>query len=308
MKKVNRSPLISVVIPIHNAEGTIGKCISSVLAQIYTNYELLLIDDGCKDGSGQICDNYALQDKRIKVVHKENGGVSSARNVGLDLAQGIWIVFIDADDWLEPDAFQYFVEVIQNKKIDYLLCGHYLNDIAKPKEGGDMSVRECLDRYDCDMLWEALYRRSIIEENHIRFNEEITLAEDRLFNYQYLRKCNRVYVSGHIFYHYNFGNEDSLSHKGFNIENWSKCQLLIYKELKVIHKEKAIIGFINTFKGTIWARICAGQSLNELVQFYDYVHQEEISLPKSYILRNKVVFYCYCIIQKIKFRVNKIGD
>lgn len=136
MKNININSLISVVVPIHNAEWTMDKCISSVLAQIYTDYELLLIDDGSKDGSGRICDNYALQDKRIKVVHKENGGVSSARNVGLDLAQGTWIVFIDADDWLEPDALQYFAEVTQNKKVDYLLCGHYLNDMKKTKKGG----------------------------------------------------------------------------------------------------------------------------------------------------------------------------
>lgn len=296
-----------MVVPIHNAEWTMDKCISSVLAQIYTDYELLLIDDGSKDGSGRICDNYALQDKRIKVVHKENGGVSSARNVGLDLAKGTWIVFIDADDWLEPDALQYFAEVTQNKKVDYLLCGHYLNDMKKTKKGGEMSVRECLDRYECDKLWEGLYKRSIIEENNIRFDEELTLAEDKLFNYQYLRKCSNVYVSGRIFYHYNFCNENSLSFRGFSIENWSKCQLLIYKELKEIHKEKATIGFINTFKGTVWTRICVGQSLNALVRFYDYVHQEEKSLPGSYILQSKVIFIAYCIIQKIKFRVNKIG-
>ena len=96
-------PKISVIIPVYNAEKYLYRCIDSVLAQTYQDFELLLIDDGSKDSSGAICDEYAAKDARVRVFHKENGGVSSARNVGLDHARGEWITFVDADDWISMD-------------------------------------------------------------------------------------------------------------------------------------------------------------------------------------------------------------
>ena len=92
--------LISVIVPVYNSEQTLHRCIDSILGQTYRNFELLLINDGSKDRSGEICDEYARQDSRVKVFHKENGGVSSARNVGLDNARGDWVTFVDSDDWV----------------------------------------------------------------------------------------------------------------------------------------------------------------------------------------------------------------
>ena len=95
-------PKISVIVPVYNTEKYLHRCIDSVLAQTFTDWELLLIDDGSKDTSGSICDKYAAKDKRIRVFHKENGGVSSARNLGRDYAQGEWVTFVDSDDYIEP--------------------------------------------------------------------------------------------------------------------------------------------------------------------------------------------------------------
>ena len=94
-------PKISVIIPVYNAEKYLYRCIDSVLVQTFTNWELLLIDDGSKDSSGVICDEYAAKDARVRVFHKENGGVSSARNLGLDNARGEWVAFVDSDDYIE---------------------------------------------------------------------------------------------------------------------------------------------------------------------------------------------------------------
>ena len=97
-------PAVSIIVPVYNAERTIGRCIESILNQEYTDFELLLVNDGSTDASGSLCDGYAAKDARIRVIHKKNGGVSAARNTALDLAQGTYLQFLDSDDWLTPDA------------------------------------------------------------------------------------------------------------------------------------------------------------------------------------------------------------
>lgn len=126
-------PIISIIVPVYNTEKYLDKCIQSVLAQTYTNWELLLIDDGSTDSSGAICDKYAAEDNRIRVFHKENGGVSSARNLGLDNAQGEWISFVDADDWIENsmlhDAYQKAMD--ENAEIIFTDIKYHYLDIKK---------------------------------------------------------------------------------------------------------------------------------------------------------------------------------
>ena len=112
---------VSVIVPLYNAEKYAKRCIESVLRQTYNNYELILIDDGSKDRTGEICDHYADIDSRIKVIHKKNGGVSSARNKGLQEAQGEWITFLDADDWIEPN-FLKIVEDSSDHSIDWIFA------------------------------------------------------------------------------------------------------------------------------------------------------------------------------------------
>ena len=114
--------MISIIVPVYNTEKYLDQCIQSVLVQTYTNWELLLINDGSTDLSGTICDQYATKDRRIRVFHKENGGVSSARNVGLDNARGKWIMFIDADDWVEPSMLKELRTVALDNNADYVYC------------------------------------------------------------------------------------------------------------------------------------------------------------------------------------------
>ena len=106
------NPKISVIIPVYNAESTLRRCVDSVLAQTFTDFECLLINDGSKDKSGEICDEYAIRDSRVRVFHKENGGVSSARNVGLDNATGEWIAFVDSDDWVGRNIWSRFPVIL----------------------------------------------------------------------------------------------------------------------------------------------------------------------------------------------------
>ena len=139
------NPKISVIIPVYNAESTLRRCVDSVLAQTFTDFECLIINDGSKDRSGAICDEYAARDSRVKVFHKENGGVSSARNVGLDNATGEWIAFVDSDDWAGEKYLESFSEyldadliisgiqsvnkneIVANRESEYIDGGLYLD-------------------------------------------------------------------------------------------------------------------------------------------------------------------------------------
>jgi len=118
------NPLISIIIPVYNAKEYLRRCLDSILRQNYTNIEVLLIDDGSSDGSEAICDEYALLDKRIKVIHQKNTGVSAARNVGLDLAKGDYISFVDSDDWIENDLLETLLN-ISKESGSYIVVSNY---------------------------------------------------------------------------------------------------------------------------------------------------------------------------------------
>ena len=128
---MNQCPKISIIVPIYKTEQYLQRCIDSILAQTFTNFELLLIEDGSPDNSGKICDKYALIDSRIKVYHKENGGVSSARNLGLDHATGEWITFCDSDDWVNKDWLELF---ILNSNTDMVIQSYYVSTITNPEK------------------------------------------------------------------------------------------------------------------------------------------------------------------------------
>ncbi|MDO4756933.1 MAG: glycosyltransferase family 2 protein, partial [Parabacteroides sp.] len=117
-----QQPLITVIVPVHNVKDSIHQCVDSVLKQTYSNFELLLIDDGATDGSGDICDSYVEQDNRVRCCHKENGGVSSARNLGLDNAKGELITFLDSDDYFDPDMLEYLYGLLALTGANYSKC------------------------------------------------------------------------------------------------------------------------------------------------------------------------------------------
>ena len=121
------NPKVSVIVPVYNVEKLLQRCIDSILAQTFTDFELLLIDDGSKDKSGEICDEYAAKDSRIRVFHKQNGGVSTARNIGIDKAQGEWIYFVDSDDIVLPSALGTFCSLIYSDS-ELVMAGFYTSE------------------------------------------------------------------------------------------------------------------------------------------------------------------------------------
>lgn len=122
---MNRETLLSVIVPVYNVESYLVRCVDSILAQTYENLEVILVDDGSKDGSGAICDDFAAKDARVKVIHKANGGLSSARNVGLDAAAGEYITFVDSDDWIEPDMYEQMLGLMERHGVKLVCAGRY---------------------------------------------------------------------------------------------------------------------------------------------------------------------------------------
>lgn len=194
---------ISVIVPVYNTEAYLHKCIDSILNQSFTNFELLLIDDGSTDKSGQICDEYAKKDFRVKVFHKNNGGVSSARNIGLNNAKGQWVTFIDSDDTVQIDFFSMFQPM---EDADLKIQG---TTIIEDSQEILLNIetlcvvghKECLDYYkkidekNCLLTqtpWGKLFKKSIIEYNEIKFDESVRVGEDFLFNTAYLLHVHKI--------------------------------------------------------------------------------------------------------------------
>ena len=209
--------MISVIVPIFNAEKYLHRCIKRILAQDYTDYELLLIDDGSTDNSGTICDEYAIKDNRIRVFHKENGGVSSARNWGLDKAIGEYIMFVDSDDYMLPGMLEVMLSTLESKMADLVVCGttETGGGYWRPIADVDYSINQLKENFvsllHTELLsppWNKIYKKEIIGSN--RFCDDISFGEDLLFNIQYLKKCENIsFIKESPFYHEK-ENENSL--------------------------------------------------------------------------------------------------
>lgn len=201
------SKLVSVIMPVYNGEATILKAIESVLDQTYRDYELIIIDDGSTDNTGDICKK--IIDKRMKYVHVSNYGVSRARNYGLNLANGEYIVFIDSDDLYDKRYIELMVEKA-NDGYDLVVCGYKNCGISKKTYIPNNT--ECTDKLDfiCSLqrlflfnqVWNKIYRADIIKENRLKFNDNLSIAEDWNFNVDYLKWVSKYSVVTEPLYNY----------------------------------------------------------------------------------------------------------
>lgn len=195
---------ISIVIPVYNAEKYLDVCLSSILDQDMHSYEVILVDDGSTDSSPMICDRYSGTDARFRTIHKVNGGVSSARNAGISLSQGEYVMFVDADDALSPDALS-LLSALTVEKPDIVIGGFniYQGEIPYrtviPYDSEFYPSAGLSEFFDATMHrlgelfrgpWAKLYRSSVIKKHSLRFNENLSYAEDKLFVYQFMNKIS----------------------------------------------------------------------------------------------------------------------
>ena len=196
--------MISVIVPVYNRKETLERCVQSLRGQTYSDLEIILVDDGSTDGSGALCNALAREDVRIRVIHKENGGVSSARNAGMEAAKGEYLMFTDSDDYAEAQMAEKLLEGIGGD--DIAICGfhhHYQGrDIVRiPRVPGQSGEENFLSLYGqgfMNMPWNKLYRRALAG----RFDESLSLGEDLLFNLDYLRRTDGISVVKEALCHY----------------------------------------------------------------------------------------------------------
>ena len=209
------NPKVSIIVPVYNAERTLRRCVDSILCQTFQDYEIILIDDGSIDGSSAICDEYAENDSRVKVFHKVNGGVSSARNKGLEAANGDWITFCDADDRVSPEWLENYAYGL-NRGSDncdlvvqsFIPSGKTMIKDWNPSFDYEGSVKGLVQnlaqRHCVGYPWAKLFRASIIKENGIRFSEDLALREDEEFVYHYLSFVRDTFATSKRGYYYDY--------------------------------------------------------------------------------------------------------
>lgn len=217
----NKNPKISVIVPVYNVEKYLRRCIDSILAQTFTDFELLLIDDGSKDQSGEICDDYAESDKRFVVIHQENHGVSKTRQKALDMVSTDYVAFIDPDDYIEKDYLEKLYNAADKTNADLVWCDYVENrlnsDTVHPCDLSDKSrvglLRGILDSKFSAVLWNKLFRASIIKDNNICFEASLKTAEDILFVSKFIGHSSRFSYVNNALYNYNMSNENSAINK-----------------------------------------------------------------------------------------------
>jgi len=224
------SPLFSIIIPVYNTEKYLSRCIESVLSQSYTDFEIILINDGSTDNSGEICNAYAKQNDKVKVYHQNNAGVSAARNVGLENAQGEWVLFVDSDDWVEAnyletvnrkmqliyaDLYIYGHRRLSNKEMDHEFCPAYT------VESHVNFVKTQFYRHSC---WNYVFRNSIIKKWDIKFPIELKHAEDQAFLLKYISTINNVVLINKILYNY-WDHPDSVVNQHVDV-SWAMSNIL----------------------------------------------------------------------------------
>ena len=209
--------LVSIIIPIYNTEKYLEKCVQSVISQTYTNLEIILVDDGSPDNCGKLCDEFTHIDSRIKVIHKENGGLSSARNSGLRIAAGKYIAFCDSDDWMEEYIINKAVSKIKENDSQIVIWG-YSSDLmdsdGKLVDSHLCKIDKTIDTLNVNCFvnnsimgllgyaWNKLYNKTTILDNSIEFREGTSLVEDVLFNAQIISHCKNIAIINEIGTHY----------------------------------------------------------------------------------------------------------
>lgn len=221
---------ISVIVPIYNSEDYLVKCIESIICQTYHNLEIILIDDGSTDGSPGICDHYGEVDERVKVIHKENGGNTSARKAGLAIAEGEYVGFVDSDDWIEPEMYEVLYKICKEKNLDIISCGFFNEREDEREEIADFLEEglHIVDDHDAFLqsvmkgnprnseniysyLWAKLIRREIVLCAQGKIDDKIVFVEDRALLYTCYYNIRRLYILKRHLYHYRIRKDSTIN-------------------------------------------------------------------------------------------------
>ena len=229
MNKNNNGPVVTVVVPVYNVEAELNRCVESLVGQTFSDLQIILVDDGSTDLSGELCDAWADRDSRICVIHKQNGGLSSARNAGIDIAEGEYLGFVDSDDFIEPDMYETLLAGMVDGEVSMVTCGRYVhmgdtvrNEFSTPvvmRLTSADAMKEALLGNIIDVsAWDKLYRRELFDEIRYPYGR---ISEDAAIILQLLDRCSDVVHVGKCLYHYVFRtgsiSKSTYSHKQFDV-------------------------------------------------------------------------------------------
>lgn len=243
---------LTIIIPTYNSEKYIEKCIISILKQTYTNLEIIIIDDNSSDNTYEICQKIQKNDLRIKLLrNSKNVGVSITRNLGIDIATGEYITFVDSDDYIEENLYEKLIEKIENENIDIAMCNFYMELNSKDTRINGENKEMVLDKgkildymflpdYYCGFVWNKIYKTDIIKSNNLRFDNNIFICEDMLFNCQYIGKIEKGFYTTAKLYHYIQRTNSSYNRK-YN-ERW-KTVIQAYEKMKQYISEQNMKNF-----------------------------------------------------------------
>lgn len=273
--------LISIIIPVYNSIENLGRCIDSILIQSYQNLEIIIVDDGSADGSTELCLEYEKKDSRIRLIVKENEGVSAARNVGISLAQGEYLQFVDSDDFLYPDTCEKFAAYMRQESADVVVCGYEMlrdHSMKRPKSGFFFDAKELMPNFSqyfhhnhnmINVPWNKMYQKSAVTT---KFPEDLSKGEDLLFNLDILEKANGILFVEDVLYHYDNTKEGSLSTKfredGFEIEErlFQSVQNFYNRNAKESQAHFLYDNYLDGIKGKIIALIkISGKTKKECI-------------------------------------------
>ena len=323
---MEKNGLISIIVPVYDVEKYIGRCVDSIINQTYKNLEIILVDDGSPDNCGKICDEYAKKDCRIKVLHIKNGGVSNARNVGIEASTGEYISFVDSDDVICPEMYEKLLNCALENNADIVQCHYYhlFEDGHKEDMKCEKTVQKIENTEDARKavvynkisfsVWAKLFKREIIGD--IRFNTALKVSEDRLFVYECCSKASKVVMLDDVEYGY-FQRESSVIHT-FNIKKFYDDDFVTKIFMKSYSNDKDIRNYLE--KRTV--NMCIGcicgilrnreyeDSLSDVRRELLVYGKKEL-FRKGVSLKNRIcifgiwfmphIFYkAYCIFVKLK--------
>ena len=242
------TPTVSIIVPVYNASKTLRRCVDSVLKQEYPEFELILVDDGSRDDSPAICDSYARQDGRVQVIHKENAGVSAARNDALERARGEYLQFLDSDDWLAPEATKLLVRSAREHGCDMVIADFYRVSGERVSHKGEIDEEGVMSREDFaahmmedpadyyyGVLWNKLFRRELVEAHRLRMNEKLRWCEDFLFNLEYILRAETFYALRVPIYYY-VKTKGSLVAQSMSLPNIIRMKLRVFEYYNDFYK------------------------------------------------------------------------
>lgn len=298
--------LVTVVIPIYKVEKYLNRCIESVVKQTYKNLEIILVDDGSPDRCPQMCEEWKQKDSRIKVIHRENGGLAAARNSGINVAQGQYIAFVDSDDYMHPEYIEILYHIMKEENADLVACDHQEvgaeEIISMPKIGINGIKKKHLEEVTPVTIgitaWNKLYKKQLFDE--VRYPEG-KIHEDAGVWWRIVYRTKHIAAVSNVLYYYCV-NMDSIMRKEFSMKHMDLIDVLYdeYEEFKTIDKniaaeimEKCMNSFVAIYKGLVESRNWTEENKKVFLKEYREKLQEYVKI-KGISSKNKIKHMLYC--------------